>query len=503
MKSMKGSLLKGASWLSAVNILSTALGFVSTLVLARLLVPEDFGIVAIAVSIAGIAETLTHLSLSQALLQNKNPEEHHFDTAWTLGLARSVLIGLAFVAVSEPLAQLYGDARLTPVILVLAMSTALGGLASPRTVVFERNLVFWHRFVLDTISRIIGFAVSLTIALVYESYWALVLGVISSQISRVALSYVLAPYVPKLGLKGCKALISFSGWMTAAGWIGALNSKSDALILGAFVSPTLLGFYSMGERVVAMTSSGLIQPVGQLLFPAFSRIQDDRKRLNDAYLRSQALICMLAFPAGAGLSWLADPAITLALGEKWSAAIPIVQVFAITSALLTIQHSQPLAMALGQTKAVFARHLRIFLVRMPLYLGGILMGEATAVGALMGAVYGHAASQVINLFWNMTLVKQLSGLGLYWQFRNCCRSALATAVMIAALYLLQQNFTFGTSAAAEAAYVGGTVLVGALTYGATLALIWLAQKRPSGPESELFHAGQLAAARIFIRDGKA
>lgn len=485
MGNNRSLLMKGAAWIGLTRVLINLTGFASTIILARLLVPDDFGLVAIATSITLVIASITELSLAQALIQHDRPEEHHFHTAWTLNLARSVLLALLIACLAYPVALAYGDQRLTTVLLVLAATTIVGGLHNPKLVLFHRQLIFRQEFVLGVADKIAGFVAAVAIAVVFRSYWALIAGSIASQVTRVALSYVLLPYRPRLSVSGYREMLSFSIWLTLGKAVQTINWRSDPLLLGLFVNPTTLGYYFMGGRLAGLPLNESLGPVRQTLFPAFSRMQGNLPRMRSAYMRAQGLLCTIAFPIGAGFAAIADLAVRLLIGEKWLPAVPIIEVLTIVLALQAIESCQPLAMATGRTKALFGRDLRSFFIRWPCVIGGLLIGQATELGAIMGMVFGRGVASCINAVWNMQLVAQLIDLPLIRQFAVVVRPVVASAIMFAVIAALHRALPMQTADLRGFVALMGLVGAGAAAYAAMLASLWLAQGRPEGAETEL------------------
>ncbi|MFB0613926.1 lipopolysaccharide biosynthesis protein [Aurantiacibacter poecillastricola] len=496
MSSKRALLLKGASWLALARIAINLLAFASTLILARLLVPEDFGLVAIAEAFAIILVSITELSLAQALIRHDNPEEHHFHTAWTLNFARSVGLAAIMAGLSFPAAAIYGDPRLAPVLLVLAGGTLLGGLENPKLIVFQRKLVFWQEFVLSVGAKVAAFVVAIGIAVAFRSYWALILGGIAGGLARVALSYVLIPYRPRFGLSAYRDLLSFSIWLTFAQAIEVINKRSVPIAIGLVVSTASLGQYAMGVRLAQMPVREGISPVRKMFFPAFASIKNDIARLRAAYLRAQESLCTLAFPIAGGLTALAEPAVRILIGEKWLPAVPIIQVISLAAALEVMESTSALAMAVDRTKALFERNLRAFLIRIPLILLGGWLGSLTLVGIVMGVVYGRSLASVINMIWNMQLVRDAIGLRVRRQLAVGLRPAIATGAMMVALLVPLSLFPITKGGVESAFKLIGLVAFGAATYIAMLAVVWLAAGQPEGPEAEALRLGTRLPQRL-------
>jgi O-antigen/teichoic acid export membrane protein len=493
------SLSRGAAWIGSSRLLINVLGLVSTLVLARLLVPEDFGLVAIAESIFAMIAAITELSLAQSLVQHRRPRAHHYHTAWTLNLLRALLLALVMAGLGFPFARIYGDDRLIDLFLVLAAATVIGGLENPMLATFTRKMIFWQVFALNVASKLVGFVVAVAIAYAFRSFWALVLGSLAAQATRVIVSYAVRPYRPRFSVRGYGDLLSFSIWLTLSNGIQTANWRLDPLFLGLFAPSGLVGQYTVGSRLASLPVKEGLGPLRTVFFPAFSRMQDDLHRLRHAYLNGQGMICILAMPIGFGFAVLAEPLVALALGRQWLPTVAVIQVLAISSALRAIESSQPLAMALNRTKEVFRRDARMFVIRIPVVLAGLVVGTATELGVLMGMVAGRAIASLINIVLNLRLVAILSDIPIASQLAVGLRPVLAAGAMSVALLLvmvpLEPVFTIYRALTSMVLAVG----VGAILYCSFLALLWLAAGQPAGAERTLFNIASSAGRALLER----
>ena len=478
MKSTKSYLLKGAFWIAVTRVIVGLTGTASTIVLARLLVPEDFGLVAIASAAAAIFAAISELSLSQALIQHEDPEEDHYHTAWSLNALRGLLLALVIAALGWPAAEAYGDPRLLGIMLGFALANLIGGFVNPKLAMFERRLEFCQWIVMSGGEKLAGFVVSATIAFVFRSYWALVAGVIASQLAKVVASYVLIHYWPKLRLSQIKDLLSFSVWMTLGQAVQALSWRADPLILGAFLPTRTIGQFSMGSRVATLAVGEILQPISQVLFPAFSRIRNDAERLRAAYLRSQGLMALTALPIGFGVASVAPQAVELFLGPAWLEAVLVVQLLAIAAALQRTNQLNALAMALGRTKSLFGRDLRALLVRLPLLLAGLSLAPQVEATALTGALVGHTLSSIVNSSLNMRLVSKISTITVVEQLVQVVRPLVSATGMIVVVTLLGNAVRFGDTLMAAVAELLACVFAGGATYVALMTLFWLARGKP-------------------------
>lgn len=477
---MKDRLTRGAFWLAATRLLVNGIGVASMILLARLLLPEDFGLVAIATTIAIVAGSITELSLSSALVQHDNPEDRHFDSAWTLNVLRAALLAVLMAALARPVARFYGDVRLTDIMFVLAATSFLGGFGNPKLVIFTRNLVFWQEFAIGVSTKVLGFIVAIAIAVTYKSYWALIAGGAAAQLLTLVLSYVLMPYRPRLHLDGGRELLGFSVWLTLGQIVRTSNYRADTLLAGYFLGSHAVGYYSFGDNLAALPTREATAPIAQTLFPAFAQLKTNPVRLRQAYQRAQALLSAIALPIGCGFAMIAQPFVLLTVGEKWAPAVIVIQVLASILALQTLGAGvQSLAMSLGKTQALLKRDIWNLLVRLPLMLVGL------AMGGLVGLVYARFVSGLFNLFLNMGLVRRLLDLSLRDQLRVNVRSLLGAAVMMLGLGLIQALTGAPPAGFMGVVALGGLIVAGAALYSGAVGLMWLLAGRPEGPESEM------------------
>lgn len=475
---MKQNLARGVAWVAGARILVNLIGLASTLLLARLLVPDDFGLCAVASTIVAIVGAITELPLGAALVQHRSPTEQHFDTAFTLGLIRSSGLAIIIALIAWPLSVIYQEPRLFYVVIVIAASSALSGMVNPRLVILTRRLSFWQDFLMQVSTKIFGFVIAIFLAVTFRTYWALVLSGVGSQILNVILSYLFIPYRPRLSLYHWRELMNYSIWMTFGNAVNAINWRSDSLFIGYMLGNGPLGYYTFGDNLASLPTREASAPIAQTLFPAFSRLQDDLPRLRAAYQNSQALLCAIVLPLGFGFAVLAKPLIAATVGAKWMPASLIVQVLAGVFALQTLSSAvHPLAMALGETRLMFRRDLYNFAIRLPLIIVGLLLG------GLSGVVFARFISGNISTIINMTFVKKIIGVSIFDQIAVNMRSFLATAIMSVVIGILLPYLYLCNLGEFEILVC--EVVLGGVTYACVLILAWLISGRPMGAETEL------------------
>ncbi|RCW76032.1 lipopolysaccharide biosynthesis protein [Pseudorhodoferax soli] len=480
MSSITDKLIKGSAWLSFARAIVNLLSIISMVAMARLLSPDDFGVVAVATTLMLLVTEVTELSLAQALVRHRALTDAHFHSAFTMNALRGGVLGGALALAGSPLASFYDDPRLVGIMAGMGASVFLGGLANPRRIVLQRELIFWQEFVLNVSQKLVGVVASVVVAYIFRSYWALVVGIVATQLTTLVVSYTVMPYRPRLGLAHAKDLLSFSVWVSAVQIVNTLNWRFDTLFIGKLLGNEALGHYSVGGNLAAIPTREATTPLRQTFYPAFSSMRDDRERLSSAYQRAQAVVTAIALPAGIGAALVADPLIRLGMGEKWVPAIFIVQALASVHAVQTLGSSaDALGMALGQTRLLFVRSVQMLVVRIPLIVGAMYLY------GLEGVIGARVFTGLIATVVNMVLVRRLINVSVAEQLAVNARSFCAAAVMVigtlAVVYFLPARADTW-SLALEILVLGATSI---LLYSTSCRWLWRRAGRPSGPEQEI------------------
>ena len=467
-------------WLSLSRAIVNLLATLSTFVLAWYLAPSDFGLVALATTMLLIVDTVTQLSLSEALIRHHAPDKSHFNAAWTLSVTRGLLLCALFAACAYPASVLFEEPRLFGVMLALGLSILMGGLTNPRRIMLQRDLIFWQEFVLVVSQKFTGFIAAVAIAMIYQSYWALVIGTLVSQATNVIISYVVLPFRPKITFQHMRDFFSFSAWLTAGQIVNTLNWRFDYLLVGKMLGAPALGYYSVGSNLAMMPTREATLPLTQTIYPGFSNIRDDPPRLAAAYQRAQALVAAIALPAGIGVAVIADPLVRLALGEKWLPVVFIIQALASVYALQTLGSLvQPLGMAKGETRRLFIRDTQMLFVRVPVMIAGLLLA------GLPGVIIGRVFTGLLGALVNMILVRHLIGVTVLRQLFANMRALISIVVMAAGVTLVSAYLPHAIDQTMLALHLMALVAVGGLLYCGSTLLLWTAMKRPAGPETEI------------------
>jgi PST family polysaccharide transporter len=467
----------GAGWIYSYRWLERLLDFVSIVVLARILAPEDFGLVAIAASIVIIIEGLSAFDVNKALIRSRSNDRELYDTAWTLSVIRGLLSALVMVVLSV----FVPDPRVAALILVLALSPLLTGLANPRFVMFERDLVFSRLAVLTLVSKVASVTVTLALAVLTRSYWSIAIGMLVGVLGSCAISYALKPYRPRFSLSRLAEIFGFSGWLTLTSIVTTLSMETDKIIVGRLLGVADAGRYFMTQRVGVLPTRELISPLQRLLFPSFSELADDRDRLRREAGESINWLASLSLPAGFGFALIANDFVPLVLGPQWSTIVPLLQILVPYLGLrATLSVALPSVMALGRTRLLFWVSLAYAVVHLPLFIAG------TAFYGLTGAIVGIVAAGVLYIGLNAFLLQ--TSLDIRWPqiLSQARRPLLAVAGMVAVIAGLAVVLPLELfSAAGSWPSLLVKLLSGAVVYCGLLFFLWRLADRPVGLEQRV------------------
>lgn len=322
------------------------LGLISTLILARLLTPADFGVVAMAMSFIAMAELLGAFGFDVAIIQNQTATEAEYNSAWTCNLLLGICITAVMVAAAAPIAHFYRKPELVWVVLALAFGPLIASAENIGVVAFRKELNFRREFQFQVSRKFAGFLVVVPLAVVLQNYWALVFGMLFSKVAGTTISYLMHPYRPRLTLAKFRELFHFSRWLLLNNIVTFARDRSSDFFLGRLGGASQLGTYNVAYELANLPTSEISAPINRALMPGFAKM-DTHEAITNAYRGAVQLLASLALPASALLFALAPYLVVILLGRKWVAAIPVMQILAFNGALM-LSHSSISSVLFGR-----------------------------------------------------------------------------------------------------------------------------------------------------------
>ena len=483
-------IARGAAWVVGGRFFVRSIGLINTLVLARLLVPADFGLVAIAVTVMQLLQNISDIGVSGTVIKFREAGRAQYDTLFTLSVIRGALVASLLALASLFAGGFYEDPRIAIVFLGVSAVPVLNALVNPKFFEFERELDFSKQFWLSAIDKIAGVVVSIAVALAFRSYWAIVLGLVSGTFVQTALSWAMRPYRPRLSFSALREIGGFTGWLTGVSFMAALNNKLDVLVLGKLVSPGDVGAFFVGSSIAYLPNAEIAHPMARAIYPGLSELQDDPASMRETYLQGAVALAFIAAPASFGVAFVAHDLVALLLGDQWPRAVIMLQWISPAAGVLVMFHAtNAYAMAQGKARLVFIRETITFLIAMPVFIAG------AALYGLLGAAIAEAASLILIAGLNAGLYARLSGRSAFEPFWRARRPFAGIALMSAYFLLLRphlgvlDDWPLFARLFADAA-------VGAGLYFAAVFALWRAEGAPSGIEKLALERARTAVAKF-------
>ncbi len=405
------------------------------LILARLVAPADFGLIAIALSLITIIDMTLEVPLAQALVAMREPEDAHFSTALTIGLLRAIFLGGLFYAISFPIAALYNDPRLAPLIAVLGVSPAARSLFSPGMARQMRMMNFNPMFTAQIGAKLIAALITGAVLYAGGDYWAVVANNVAGAAMATVLSFILAPMRFALTLKHWRAFANVAGWFSVSQIIAALSWQLDRLLMGFSVPKAVLGQYTMASDVSLLPVQSLIAPAMQPIMSAMAQVQDDTDRRARAFLFGARAVMMVAMPVFVMFAMTAEWIVPILMGLHWEQADDYLSGLAVTIfAVAYGQLATALAMSMNRVRAVFNLQL-VSLGSLLLFLPGGLH-----FFAIEGVVAARAISSIVALLGMHFIVRSLIGIGVIAQMKNLLPVLASGLLMAGAVWLARSVF---------------------------------------------------------------
>jgi O-antigen/teichoic acid export membrane protein len=471
----------GASWLVAWRMVTRLLGLVSTLVLARVLVPADFGLVAMATTFAVAVEALSYLGLQDALVRHPD-SERLLDTAFTLQLGRATATSLVVAVAAPGAAWWFEEPRLVPVLLILAATSLISGAENIGIVAFRRDMRFDKQFLLLSGPRLLQVAVTIPLALLWQSYWALLAGIVISRLARAVMTYVVHPYRPRFRLTGWRELAGFSFWTWATSLASLVWDRCDPFVLGPGLGAGGLGVYLLALELASLPATELIAPAADALFAGFSSAQ--REGTNSTKLAPVvALALMMAIlPLIITISCGSGYVVAALLGPKWAMAQGLVAILAWQGVFSPFSYVVSATLvANGLVRRNFLANVGASAIKLAALVTVVALTRRLEIVAAVTASCVACESAVFLLLLRGARDVRLRDIA-----GGFLRAMLATVVTVLVLYEVGLAFK-SVSLGSVAAFMHGLLIggVACLVYIAMLLSAWLIAGRPAGPELQL------------------
>ncbi len=455
--------LRGTFWTYAAYFSGKLLVFISTVILARLLTKDDFGVVGYALVTISFLDVLSDLGVGPALIyERENPKTA--DTAFWLGLA--VGVGLFILAwLIAPLAGLYfKDMRAVPVIRVLALTFPLSALSNIHDSLLRKHLAFKNRFIPD-FARAVGKGVfSVLLAAFGFGAWSLILGQLAGTAVTVLAYWKVLPWRPSFNFVSntARSLLSYGISIVSVDTLAMLLLNVDYLFVGRFMGAAALGVYSLAFRIPDLLITQFCNVISKVIFPVYVKMRDESRNLARGFLMTMQYVSIVTVPLGIGLALVSEPFVLTFLTEKWVEAIPVMQAISIYALLFSLSYNAgSLYKAQGHPEIL----TRLALVRLALLVPALYWATAR-IGTIAAVGWTHAVVALLAGLLNL----YVAGRMINTPFRTlleALRPAVVSGLMMTLAVLVVLNWS---AAAPPLVQLLAASAAGAAVYGMALLL---------------------------------
>ena len=431
-KNLKEKTISGMIWSTVGRFGTMALSFVSNLVLARLLMPGDFGVIGMLHVFIAVSSVFVTAGFGSALIQKKNPTHIDYTSVFWWNLAAALLFYWILFLSAPAIAGFYKMPELKPVVRVLSLTLIINSFSIVQTNQLRKQLKFKLLSMRTLGASFAGTVVSIVLALLGYRYWSLVAGTLVTNFIGVLLLWRLSSWRPtrEFSVQSLKELFAFGGLMALSSFVETIFTNLQSLIIGKWYSAGDLGYYTQARRLEEVPTQSLSHIVNQVSFPVFSSLQDDRTELVETVRRNTKAINYINFPLMALLIVIARPLILLLYGAKWEVSIPYFQILCISSLVFSMNTlNTNVIKALGRGKLYFWVQLVKRLIGLVLIVLGARAGMMPLMWAL--TIIGYT-SILINMYVNGRLI----GYGIVAQVKDLIGYFIAALTCAGAVWLL-------------------------------------------------------------------
>lgn len=335
---LRQKAVKGIFWSSVQIWGGRVISFLIFVLLARLLTPEAFGLVAMASLFITFVQTFQDQGFGDAIIQRIDLQQEHLDTAFWTNLLIGSFLALIGIAGSEFIAGLFHQSQLAPIIRWLSCSFILAGLSSTQQAILRRQLAFRELAMRSIFGIITGGVAGLVLAFLGFGVWSLVAQDLVSALVGVVILWSVTSWRPSFHLskKHFRDLLSFGFNIIGINLLNFLNRHADDLLIGYFLGPTMLGFYTIAYKLLVVLTDLLTSVTNAVAFPTFSRLQDDPERMRRAFYQVIHYTSLISFPAFIGVALVAPELIATFFGPQWTLSILVIRVLAFIGILHSI-----------------------------------------------------------------------------------------------------------------------------------------------------------------------
>ncbi|MGZ4852783.1 MAG: MOP flippase family protein [Halobacteriota archaeon] len=393
MATLKTKTVRGIGWSATSQVARLLMQILISAILARLLTPNDFGLIAMIVVFSNFVAIFSNLGLSSAIVQRKELPEGALSSIFWIGLGVGALLTIALAASAPLIAAFYAEPRLTPLIVFISTTFFISSFGLVPNALLTKEMRFKAISLISIGTVAIAGPIAVLLAFAGYGVWSLAWNTVLLSASSVVLTWIYYRWIPHVSLEvhKVKGLLGFGMNLTGTSLVGYFQSNLDNLLIGKFLGPAALGFYNLAYNLLLFPLLNVSDVIGRVMFPALSAIQHDAQTVREAYVVANRYIAAVSFPMMTGMIILAPELIVVVFGPKWVAAIPLVQILAVTALEQSIGISVNwLFLSQGRTDTLFRLNIFTTVVVVISFVVGLRAGVEGVAVAYTIATYALA-----------------------------------------------------------------------------------------------------------------
>lgn len=474
-KSIYSGIVRGTAWVLAMRWGMRGIGLVNTIICARLLLPEDFGIFAMAAMTMGLLEVFFEMGVDLYLIRSSRLTREDWDTAWTFRILQGFCLAAVLVAVAPLAARYFNETRVVEVVNWMAVAAVVRGLQNIGVVRFRKDLDFAAEFRFGIYGRWAVFCITIPAAIILHNYWAIVIGQVAGAFLQTFLSYRMHSFRPRLSLSRARPVFAFFMPVVLLSAADFVYDRIDAFVVGGISDSARLGPYTVASSISLMIGAEWASSMNRALVPSYTKIIEDHELFRPAYLHAIRAVGILSFALCVGLSSVAHDFVLVVLGARWEGAIPLVEwlaFFALARAIGSSIGPSLLLVPGGEWRAMVLSWIRL----------AYMVPTVAAAGVLWGVQAVAVAATLTNFIFVPLLIHQLVRV-LPITTRQIVGALWPPAVAASAMAIVVRLVELPDEPPAVGLLID--VVVGAVAYALILILLWHLMGRPNGPERAL------------------
>lgn len=419
-------------WTSIGKFGTMGLNFVANLILARLLLPSDYGTIGMLQIFISVSSIFVTAGFGMALVQKKNPTHIDFTSVFYWNLIASILFYFILFFSGPAISRFYNMPELTKVLRVQSLSLIIQAFSTVQTCQLQKQLRFRELSIRSIVATLIGTMVGVVMAFLGYGVWSLVFSNLVSIFASVLLLWKMSSWRPtwEFSWQSLKELFSFGGLMALSSFVETLYNNLQGLVIGKWFSSSDLGYYTQAKKMETIPTDALSQVVNQVSFPVFSALQDDKSKLLFGVRKNITSITFINFPMMLLLIVIAKPLVILLYGVKWIESVPYLRILCIAGAIYSMNTiNTNVIRSLGKGKIYF-------LIQMVKRLIGIAFIFISIRWGVLGLMWALASYSYVTLLINSFVNKRLINYGFLDQLKDVGWNFLVSFIAAVCAYLL-------------------------------------------------------------------